>query len=109
MTKLAWLKQGIQACYLRAGLLALAVCLLLASVGLAQLADTRIAFMSTRSERNGEIFVMNADGKRVRRLTRHPEYDAAPAWSPDGQKIAFCHIEICTELRREESASVKFS
>ena len=45
--------------------------------------------MSTRSERNGEIFVMNPDGRRVRRLTEHPQYDAVPAWSPDGQKITF--------------------
>ena len=87
--KPALLTRWIQACYLRTGLLALAVCLLLASVGLAQLADTRIAFMSTRSERNGEIFVMNPDGKRVRRLTEHPQHDAVPAWSPDGQKITF--------------------
>ena len=87
--KPALLTRWIQACYLRTGFLALAVCLLLASVGLAQNADTRIAFMSTRSERNGEIFVMNPDGKRVRRLTEHPQYDAVPAWSPDGQKITF--------------------
>ena len=85
----ALFNRKIQICYLHIGLLALAVCFLLASTSLAQLADTRIAFMSTRSERNGEIFVMNADGKRVRRLTRHPQYDAVPAWSPDGQKITF--------------------
>ena len=87
--KVSLLKPRIQACYLCGGLLALAVCLLLVSVDLAQAADTRIAFMSTRSERNGEIFVMNADGKRVRRLTRHPQYDTVPAWSPDGQQITF--------------------
>ena len=74
---------------LHSGFLTLIVCLLVASVSLVQAADTRIAFMSTRSERNGEIFVMNPDGKRVRRLTRHPQYDAVPAWSPDGQKITF--------------------
>ena len=44
--------------------------------------------MSTRSG-DGEIYLMNADGKRVRRLTRQFEYDSAPAWSPDGQKITF--------------------
>ncbi len=87
--KLASLKRKIQACYLRSRLLVLAVNLLLASVSLVQAADTRIAFMSTRSERNGEIFQMNPDGKRVRRLTKDPEYDSAPAWSPDGQKITF--------------------
>ena len=87
--KLAWLKRQIQACYFRSGLLALAVCFLPDVSGLAQAADTRIAFMSTRSDNNGEIFLMNPDGKRVRRLTRHLKYDSAPDWSPDGKKIVY--------------------
>ena len=86
--KLALLKGKIQTYYLRGGLLAFAVYFCLASASLAQTADTRIAFMSTRSG-NGEIYLMNPDGKRVRRLTRHLEYDSAPAWSPDRQKITF--------------------
>ena len=32
---------------------------------------------------------MNADGSGLRRLTRNPASDSAPAWSPDGRKIAF--------------------
>ena len=87
--KHAWLKRGIQTYYLRGGLLVLAVNIFLALTSLGQAADTRIAFMSTRNADNGEIFVMNSDGKRVRQLTRHLQYDAAPAWSPDGKKITF--------------------
>ena len=55
-----------------------------------KLADTRIAFMSNRhDERNWEIYLINSDGKRVRRLTEHPQADGIPAWSPDGKKIAY--------------------
>ena len=86
--KLALSKAWRRTCYFHSGLLALAVNFLLALVILVQAADTRIAFMSNRSG-NGEIYLMNSDGKRVRRLTRHPEYDAVAAWSPDGQKITF--------------------
>ena len=32
---------------------------------------------------------MNADGSGQRNLTRNPARDCAPAWSPDGRKIAF--------------------
>ena len=36
-----------------------------------------------------EIFVINADGSGLRRLTRNTVADGEPAWSPDGQKIAW--------------------
>jgi len=36
-----------------------------------------------------EIFVINADGSGLRRLTRNTVADWEPAWSPDGQKIAW--------------------
>src|SRR5204862_17039 len=43
-----------------------------------------------RSSRHviGSIYVMNADGSGVRRLTRAHD-DHSPTWSPDGRKLAF--------------------
>ena len=38
---------------------------------------------------NSEIYVVNSDGGGLRRLTRNAGPDLAPAWSPDGRRIAF--------------------
>jgi len=35
----------------------------------------------------GEIYLMNADGSNVRRLTHTPGYDGGPFFSPDGRRI----------------------
>jgi Tol biopolymer transport system component len=43
----------------------------------------------SRPHDNYELFVMRANGTGVRRLTRHRLEDLAPAWSPDGSRIAF--------------------
>ncbi len=36
-----------------------------------------------------EIYVMDADGGNLRRLTNDPGSDSAPSWSPDGKWIVF--------------------
>ena len=47
---------------------------------------SRIVFASTRGESTySEIYVVNADGRDLQRLTTTPEEDLDPAWSPDGQ------------------------
>jgi Tol biopolymer transport system component len=49
---------------------------------------SKIAF--TRATDHGaQIFVMNANGTGVRRLTKGPGRNDLPKWSPDGSRIAF--------------------
>ena len=52
-------------------------------------APARIAFVSNR-EGNYDIFTMNVDGSGLINLTSNiTDWDQAPAWSPDGRKIAY--------------------
>ena len=48
----------------------------------------RIAF-TIRHDRQNDIYVIDVDGSKLRRLTNDDFNDAAPAWSPDGRRIAF--------------------
>lgn len=41
----------------------------------------------------GDIYIMNADGSNVRRLTESPGYDGGPFFSPDGQRIVWRHFD----------------
>lgn len=50
---------------------------------------TRIAFTSTREDRDQEIWVMYQDGSGARRLTNSPGEDRPGTFSPDGTKISF--------------------
>ena len=55
---------------------------------------TTIAFSAYHCRPRGpcdgsEIFVMNAVGSGLKRLTRHPAAAYSPSWSPDGTRIAF--------------------
>lgn len=49
---------------------------------------TEIAFVSSR-EGDPEIYVMRADGTKVRRITAFYQEDREPKWSPDGKWLSF--------------------
>ncbi len=50
----------------------------------------KLAFSSTMDQDgNSEIYVANADGKNIKRLTFNSAADLAPTWSPNSREIAF--------------------
>ena len=50
----------------------------------------KIVFISTSDDESEiEIYTINVDGTELTRLTDNQSYDGEPAWSPDGQRIAF--------------------
>jgi len=46
-------------------------------------------YYDDRTDPNTDVYVMNADGSRQRRLTRNRANDGTPTWSPDGRWIVF--------------------
>mgnify|MGYP000270532003 FL=1 len=49
---------------------------------------SQIAFVATH-DGDPELYVANADGSNVRKLTDNEAVDASPSWAPDGSKILF--------------------
>jgi TolB protein len=50
----------------------------------------KLAFSSSMTEEgNADIFIMDLDSKKTRRLTFNAATETAPSWSPTGREIAF--------------------
>ena len=45
--------------------------------------------MVLSGEGNSEVYVSNAQGRMITRLTRTPAVKAGPCWSPDGTRLVF--------------------
>lgn len=56
--------------------------------GIEGIARTRIAFTSLNGT-SKEIYLMDYDGRRIRRITSTDTINITPAWSPDGSELAF--------------------
>jgi len=60
----------------------------------------RIAFYVSQRECTGEqtddIFAVDRDGLNMKRLTSELGYDGEPAWSPNGGRIAYRHVDGTT-------------
>jgi TolB protein len=52
------------------------------------IALSRIAFVSGHKDAK-EVYLMDYDGQRIRRITSSGVLNLSPAWSPDARKIAF--------------------
>ena len=65
----------------------------------------RIAFAmkpaGATDENESEIYVMGADGSRVRRLTNAPGDDSHPHWTADGKRIFFNSARATPDLKAD--------
>ncbi len=71
---------------------ALSILLALTALGVtltvAQQPVGQLAFVTDR-DGNAEVYVVNADGTGLKRLTQAPGDDLEPVWAPDGKALAF--------------------
>lgn len=63
----------------------------------------RLAFVSSRDDERGQIYLIELAGGEARQLTSAPNGASDPAWSPDGASLAFLSLVNEEERRREDA------
>lgn len=53
----------------------------------------RIAFVSSAADGASDLYVVDADGTRLRRLTNTPGHEGMHSWSSDGSKLVFARAD----------------
>lgn len=51
--------------------------------------EAQLVFSAIGGGGNQDIYTINVDGSNLTQITSHPDNDLYPAWSPDGNTIAF--------------------
>lgn len=64
--------------------------------------SAQLAFVSSRDDRHGQLYLIARDGGEAQQLTALPNGASDPAWSPDGQTIAFLSMVNEEERGRED-------
>ncbi|NNF17021.1 MAG: Tol-Pal system beta propeller repeat protein TolB [Gammaproteobacteria bacterium] len=62
-------------------------------LGIRGVFSTRIAYITSTENRTFELIVADADGENPRVIVRSAEPIMSPAWSPDGQELAYVVFE----------------
>jgi TolB protein len=57
-----------------------------------------VEYLDSEERSGSDLYVMNADGTNIRRLTRTPErYEDSPSWDPSGERLAYEQFRVFGE------------
>ena len=57
-----------------------------------------VEYLDSEERSGSDLYVMNADGSGVRRLTHTPNlYESAPSWDPSGERLAYEQLQVIGE------------